>query len=773
MSAFHLKFLLLDMDTDCNIKLLKRMGTFVKSGMVLIAIAISFGFAAEAPTIQIYISKKGSDANNGSISAPLASLTAAQKAVRAARKNYPAASVEVIIKAGVYYLEQTIEFTPEDGGTPNAPVIWKAAPGEKVVLSGGKPIAGAWKKEKDGIWYTNIPETRGWKREVSIPEKYTQAPSQSVWNFRELFINGKRAIRARFPNASGETPFLYAETSANNQVKIARGSIKKSWGEEADAQINLVPRWRFFNQWNDVVGVDLDSSAIRIGPREQHFEIDKGSWFWIEGVRAELDAPGEWYLDHSAGRLYYKPYPLESMEKLEAVAPFLNRIFYLKGDAEAGTYVKYIHFEGFQFLHTTYTLGQIEARVDTDGAILLENAQHCRIANCSFDNIGGYALWLHLDSRHNDFDNNSVKNSGGGGVLLTGARLSYMDDTKVYTPGEKASKLFPIQNRITRNTVEHCGKIRYYGGGVHIDSRPASMAMEPGNYIGHNHFRDLSRNGIFLFRNQGGNVVEFNEIHDCMQTTIDGAAIHFATMNRLAAPNYIMNNYLYDIWGYEQLDNRQPRRTLANGIFLDWATSNTTVRNNVIYNAGDKEIKPIMGNWNLIIENNLASPTKIDPFLPKEIGPKGTATHCIYPEQLKGIGGVVTSADTGQVVYKGTWQAKKIAGMRNLFQYDCKQAAPDKVAQCVYQLPVKEAGMYKLCIMYFPDEKAATNATITIQHAGGAETKSWNFRKGDNLGFAIRIGEYYFEKGKPATLTISNENADGHIIADAVGVIKQ
>lgn len=750
------------------------METFVKWGMLVMGLAVSLGFSFPYnPTIQFYISKKGSDANNGSMTAPFASLEAAQNAVRSARKKYPKASVEVIIKGGIYYLAQTIEFTPEDSGTPTAPVIWKAAAGEKVVLSGGKKITGAWQQDKDGVWYINIPESMGWKRDIAMPEKYLQAPASTPWNFRQLFVNGKRATRARFPNSTRENPFVYAVASGNNQIKIASGTIKKSWGEESDAQINLVPRWRFFNQWNDVIGVDLDSSSIRIGPREQHFEIDKGSWFWIEGVKSELDSPGEWYLDHTLGRLYYKPYPAESITKLEVIAPFLNRIFYLKGDAGEGTHVKYIHFEGLEFRHTTFTLGQIEARVHTDGAILLENAQHCRIADCTFDNIGGYALWLHLDSRNNIFDHNSVKNSGGGGVLLTGARLSYMDDTKVYTAGEKAAKVFPILNRITRNSVEHCGKIRYYGGGVHIDSRPASMAMEAGNYIAHNHFRDLSRNGIFLFRNQGGNVVEFNEIHDCMQTTIDGAAIHFATMNRLAAPNYIMNNYLYDIWGYEQLENRQPRRTLANGIFLDWATSNTTVRNNVIYNAGDKEIKPIMGNWNLVIENNLASPTKIEPFLPKEIGPNGTAANTIYPEQLKSVGGVVTSEDTNLVVYKGNWQPKKIAGMRNLFQYDCKQAAPEKAAQCIYQLPVREAGMYKLCIMYFPDEKAATNATITIQHAGGMETKSWNFRKGDNLGFAIKIGEYYFEKGKPATLTISNQNADGHIIADAVGMIKQ
>jgi parallel beta-helix repeat protein len=483
--------------------------------------------------------------------------------------------------------------------------------------------------------------------------------------------------------------------------------------------------------------------------------------------------PGEWYLDHQKATLFYKPLEGKSPNDSEIIFPYLNRIFYLKGDVEKDIAVKNIHFQGFNFSHTTYTLGQIEARVHTDCAVMFENAQDCGLTDCSFNNIGGYALWLHLDSRNNIFDNNTVTNSGGGGVLLTGSRLSYMDDTKIYTSGEKASTVFPIMNRITRNTVEHCGKIRYYGGGVHVDSRPASMAMLPGNYIAHNHFRDLSRNGIFLFRNQGGNVVEFNEIHDCMQTTIDGAAIHFATMNRLAAPNFIMNNYLYDIWGYEQLPESKPRRTLANGVFLDWATSHTTVANNVIYNAGDREIKPIMGNWNLVLENNLASKTKILPFMPQEIGPKGSASHCIYPEQLKNTGAVITSSDKRLIRYEGKWQSKRIAGLRNLFNYDCQQAAADQSASCTYQLQISEPGLYKVCIMYFPDEKAASNATITIGHAKGTEKMNWNFRKGDNLGFSISLGEFYFEKGKPATFTISNENADGHIIADGVGVIKQ
>ncbi len=112
-----------------------------------------------------------------------------------------------------------------------------------------------------------------------------------------------------------------------------------------------------------------------MGPREQHGEIDKGSWFWIEGVREELDMPGEWYLDHQAGKLYYKALKGESPNDAEIIYPYLNRIFYVKGDVDKGIVVKNIQFQGFEFRHTTHTLGQIEARVHTDCAVMFENAQ--------------------------------------------------------------------------------------------------------------------------------------------------------------------------------------------------------------------------------------------------------------------------------------------------------------------------------------------------------------------------------------------------------------
>jgi hypothetical protein len=722
--------------------------------------------------VKFYVSVTGDDSNKGTVDKPFATLEAAQNAVRDAIKSKVNSPVEVIVREGVYYLQQTLELKPEDSGTADAPITWRAAENERVILSGGQIIDGEWKKDPDSkTWYVDLPQAKGWVRDVTQPEVYQKQPF-GPWHFRQLYINEKRAIRARFPNANEQNPFLYAIDGSKEYVKLRDGEVKSSWGDEPDAQINIVPQWHFFNQWNDVVKVNTKESTIMIGPRERHALMNEGSWFWIEGVKSELDQPGEWYLDTKSGRLYYMAEPGQSPDNQKIVAPYLNRIVYLKGDVEKGTHVTYVHFKGLEFRHTTFTLGQIEARVHTDGAVMFENAQNCSIEDCTFENIGGYALWLHLDSKNNAFCRNTVLNSGGGGVLLTGSRLSYMDDTKIYTPGEAAAKVAPYLTEITHNTVKHCGQIRYYGGGVHIDSRPASMTMFPGNHIAHNHFQDLSRNGIFSFRNQGGNVIEFNEIHDCMQTTIDGASIHFASMNRFNAPNYILNNYLYDIWGFEQKPDGKPIRRLGNAVFLDWATSHTTVRNNVIYNTAGEEIKNIMGNWNLDIENNLVSKTRIEPFLAQELGPEGTASQSINPENLINTGGIILYSDKELVHYSGSWEQTTVKGMWGLFEANYLHAAPETASRCEYQLPVKESGTYKICLVYFPNEKNASNAKIIVKHAQEEAAVDWNFQKGDPLGFAVVVGEYYLDEDKPASVTISNTDADGFIVADGIGFIK-
>jgi hypothetical protein len=703
---------------------------------------------------EIHIAPSGNDSNPGTAAQPVKTPQGAQVHVRSLIKKGLKDSVDVVFAAGNYVMAAPLELRPEDSGTKEFPITWKAAPGAEVICSGGLEIPQKWTKDEGGIWHVDIKGTG--------PED---------WNFRLLFVDGKRATRARFPNADEKNPFLYATGGDLDHVKIDPALAKESWGRAKDAQINIVPQWRFFNQWNTVTKVDAKTGRIDIADSERHAKIIPGNWFWIEGVKEELDQPGEWFLDTEARRLHYMPPAGDDPNELTIIAPVLNRLVNATGDVNAGTHVEHVHFDGIQFRNTSFTLGHIEARVHTDTVIMFENTLDCSVRNCLFENIGGYALWLHLDSRRNKFDRNTVRHSGGGGVLMTGARLSYMDDSKIYTPGEAAAKVAPILNEVTRNTVEHCGKIRYYGGGVHLDSRPFSMSMEPGNLISHNYFNDLSRNGVFAFRNQGGSVVEYNHIHNAMQTTIDGACIHFATMNHLNAPNFILNNWLYDAWGYEQTPDG-PKRKLGNGIFLDWDTSNTTVRDTWVYNTVGGAIKPIWNNQNLVIENNREYDTRIVPPFVDDLGPDGKATNGIDLASNRLTGSVIHYTESKYVKTNGTWTPKTVNGMWGLFSFNYLVGTAEVPSEATYTLPIPEDGTYQISLLYPAGKDRAGNVPVTIQHADGKAELKWDMKKGSKHGFSTEIGTFPFKAGDAGSVTLSTRSTDGIVIADGVAFVK-
>jgi hypothetical protein len=257
-----------------------------------------------------------------------------------------------------------------------------------------------------------------------------------------------------------------------------------------------------------------------------------------------------------------------------------------------------------------------------------------------------------------------------------------------------------------------------------------------------------------------------------MQTTIDGACIHFATMSHLNAPNYILNNYLYDIWGYEQMPDGKPERHLANGVFLDWATSNTTVRNNYIYNTGGEPIKAIMGNRNLTIEDNVVSETRIEPPFLQELGPGSSATHGIDLESNRLTGSVIHYTEKEYVAYQGNWKSRKIVGFWDLFSFNILEATQDDPAIITYTLPVEEDGAYQISLLYLPHEKNASNARIEIHHAEGISLKKWDMRIGDRFGFALEMGQYNLKKDKIAKVIISNEGTDGIVVANSIAFVK-
>lgn len=103
-------------------------------------------------------------------------------AVRRLKANgAPQRPIRVQFASGVYPITDPVLFTLEDSGSANAPILYEAAPGAKPVIEGGRRLGG-FREGKDGIWVTDIPEVR-----------------EGKWCFEQLWVNGRRATRARSP----------------------------------------------------------------------------------------------------------------------------------------------------------------------------------------------------------------------------------------------------------------------------------------------------------------------------------------------------------------------------------------------------------------------------------------------------------------------------------------------------------------------------------------------------------------------------------------------
>jgi len=153
----------------------------------------------QAASVEVFVSPDGSDSASGIRSAPVATFARAQMLVRELRAVGNTASV--ILRGGVYYLPETLVFTPEDGGTSVAPVIWCAAEGETPVISGGSKL------------------TLNWQRSTNLAGGF-QAKVPAGLEIDQLWVNGQRQWMARFPNReSGEGLNVFDTWKLDHQAK--------------------------------------------------------------------------------------------------------------------------------------------------------------------------------------------------------------------------------------------------------------------------------------------------------------------------------------------------------------------------------------------------------------------------------------------------------------------------------------------------------------------------------------------------------------------------
>lgn len=344
---------------------------------------------------EIWISPKGSDFNDGTRQSPKATLTSALRQAREWRRtedNRIQGGITIYMEGGTYAFHEPVFIRPEDSGTKESPTTIRSVGDEKVILSGGISING-WKKQGK-VWVADVPVFNG-----------------RPLDFRQLWVNGKKAVRARdvedfekmnrICSVDEKNEILYVPAVSIRRLIDNKGNLKAKYAEMVLHQMWCVANLRIRS-----VEVQGDSAAIRFHQPESRIQFEHpwprpmvttdghNSAFYLTNARELQDVPGEWYHDMDARKVYYYPREGEKMQEAEVIVPAVETLVRVEGTLDRP--VCHIRFEKITFSYTTWMRPSEKGHVPlqagmylTDG-YLIEPKMQRDYLNHPLDNQG----WL-------------------------------------------------------------------------------------------------------------------------------------------------------------------------------------------------------------------------------------------------------------------------------------------------------------------------------------------------------------------------------------------
>lgn len=302
---------------------------------------------------EIWISPKGSDFNDGTRQSPKATLTSALRQAREWRRtedNRIQGGITIYMEGGTYAFYEPVFIRPEDSGTKESPTVIRSVGDEKVILSGGISING-WKKQGK-VWVADVPAFNG-----------------RPLDFRQLWVNGKKAVRARdvedfekmnrICSVDEKNEILYVPAVSIRRLIDNKGNLKAKYAEMVLHQMWCVANLRIRS-----VEVQGDSAAIRFHQPESRIQFEHpwprpmvttnghNSAFYLTNARELQDVPGEWYHDIDARKVYYYPREGEKMQEAEVIVPAVETLVRVEGTLDRP--VCHIRFEKITFSYTTW-----------------------------------------------------------------------------------------------------------------------------------------------------------------------------------------------------------------------------------------------------------------------------------------------------------------------------------------------------------------------------------------------------------------------------------
>jgi len=483
-----------------------------------------FIFAGLTRAIEIHVSPDG----------PIPSLAAARDAVRQARANGDPSEARIVIATGTYTLREPVVFEPGDSRA-----TYEAAAGARPLFTGGAKIAG-WKAE-GGVWKTQL---------------------DPAWRFEALWINGKRATRARMPNAGfvqaiGQPlqplPGVVSKGEPNRtMLQIEPHAVQglDALTPEELREVNVIVHFSWDEQRHRVAGVRTEDGTLQFtaGSKRTFFSLEPFHHVFVENFPAALDAPGEWFLALD-GTLTYLPRPGETLETLDAWAPATTQWLALKGDAEKETRVEKLRFRGLEFAHQSWTLppegaGLGQAESSLGAAIEADGASEIVFEDCEFTHTMTNALWFRHGCRDIVVRRCHLHDLGAGGVKIGETTVpkdalgltSHVTVENCIIHG--GGRYFPAGIGVwiahsSDNIIRHCDIADFFYSTISIGwtwgYKPTPCARNIVEHCHLHHFgwgvlSDMA--GVYTLGPQPGTVIRGCHVHDVSATSYGGWGLY-------------------------------------------------------------------------------------------------------------------------------------------------------------------------------------------------------------------------------------------------------
>jgi hypothetical protein len=582
--------------------------------------------AAQSTVADFYVATDGNDNWSGTLSAPnsnntdgpFATIVRAQTAVQGILQNPKGRTnpIQVMVRAGSYYVTQPLSFGPADSGTSTVGVVWENYPNETPVIDGGMQI-------------TNWVHNSGNEWEATLPS--------STQYFEQLFYNGQRRLRPRLGGYLGTyyriAATIYLPGSPNGPAPDPNCTVYMSGlGWECFDRFQYTKtdpisgNWQNLNSPYPQGDIELydfekwDASELRIksidttnniiyltGPTyQQDFDhgFIVGHRYLVENIKDELTQPGQWFLDRSKS-----PWVLTYLANSGENPPTDTVIVPQSAQVLVATGLQYVTFQGISFQHDDWTVPSIGYASTTGdqgvtGAVSCYNCQYVIVNGVIVTQTagGGWEFYTNNTSAttaHNTIENSAFYDLGGFG-LRVGLLAQYTDtDANV-------AQFTTVQN----NVISGFGRVTLGTFGI-------MQGDAHDNTYTHNDIYDGYQVGIKIcalgcipgVSNSHGaynNVASFNHVYDLGQGIMDDLGGVYINTDPAATGNQALNNKVHDISDASALDADGYG---GQGIYLDADTANALVENNLVYRASattqSETCGPQTANTTNTIKNNI------------------------------------------------------------------------------------------------------------------------------------------------------------------------